>query len=62
MKQPDISPEYLESLKARPLLSKREYCVLTGLSLPTVTRLHLDGKIPSRKIGRSVRLVNDLIQ
>lgn len=49
----------IEILKARPLLSKKEYAVLTGLSIPGITRLCLDGKIPHKKIGRSVRIVND---
>jgi excisionase family DNA binding protein len=51
--------ERLEILKHRPVLSKAEYNELTGISIPTITRLVLDGKIPARKIGRSVRIIND---
>ena len=50
----------IEILKRKPLLSKKEYHLLTGISVPTITRLALDGQIPSRKIGRAVRLVNNL--
>jgi excisionase family DNA binding protein len=52
--------EYVEVLKRRPVLRKKEYAILTGLSIPTITRLALNGEIPSRKVGRSVLLVNDL--
>lgn len=51
--------ELIEILKHRPVLSKKEYQTLTGLSIPTITRLVLAGEIPSRKIGRSVRILND---
>lgn len=51
--------ERLEILRHRPVLSKAEYNELTGISIPTITRLVLDGKIPARKIGRSVRIIND---
>ena len=45
----------LEYLKAKPLLSKREYSILTGLSLPTITRLVLSGEIPAKRIGDGFR-------
>jgi len=51
--------EHIEILKRRPLLSKAEYELLTGISQPTITRLVLAGEIPARKIGRSVRIIND---
>jgi len=51
--------EQIEILKRRPLLSKAEYQILTGISQPTITRLVLAGEIPARKIGRSVRIIND---
>jgi len=51
--------ERIEILKHRPVLSKSEYKELTGISIPTITRLVLDGKLPARKIGRSVRIIND---
>lgn len=50
----------MEVLKHRPVLNKREYATLTGLSIPTITRLALTGEIPSIKIGRSRRLINNL--
>ncbi len=52
----------LEYLKAKPLLSKREYSILTGLSLPTITRLVLSGEIPAKRIGRSVRIYSTALQ
>lgn len=51
--------EQIEILKARPVLSKAEYKELTGLSIPTITRLVLNGEIPAQKIGRSVRILNN---
>jgi hypothetical protein len=53
--------EEIEILKRLPLLSKRQYKVLSGLSEPTITRLVLTGVLPSRRIGRSVRILNDLM-
>lgn len=52
--------EEIEILKARPLLSKTEYHALTGISVPTITRLCLRGELKTRRIGRSVRIFNDL--
>ena len=49
----------IEILKRRPLLSKKEFKILSGLSEPTITRLILSGKIPAKRIGRSVRILND---
>ena len=51
--------ERIELLKHRPVLSKQEYHELTGISIPTITRLVLNGKIQARKIGRAVRIIND---
>jgi len=50
----------IEVLKHRPVLDKKEYATLTGLSIPTITRLALAGEIPSIKIGRSRRMINNL--
>lgn len=58
-KQIEQQIEQIEVLKARPLLSKKDYKTLTGLSLPTITRLCLAGELPVVKIGRSVRIKNN---
>jgi len=52
--------EHIEVLKHKPVLSKKEYGTLTGLSIPTITRLAISGEIPSMKVGRSRLLVNNL--
>ena len=54
--------EHIEVLKHKPVLSKKEYGILTGLSIPTITRLAISGEIPSMKVGRSRLLVNNLTE
>lgn len=60
MKQKEITPNDIEILKARPLLTAKEYAILAGLSELTVRRHCYSGEIPSKKIGRSLRIVNTL--
>jgi len=48
----------IEILKARPLLTAREWGLLNGLSEITVRRLCYSGEIESVKIGNSLRVAN----
>jgi len=61
MKQKEITPNDIEVLKARPLLTAREWGLLNGLSELTARRLCYSGEIESRKIGRSLRIVNKAV-
>ncbi|HQP49763.1 MAG TPA: hypothetical protein PKX12_13620 [Spirochaetota bacterium] len=47
-------------LQAKPLLSKKEYRELYGVSVPTIDRLLKAGQIQYQKIGVSVRIANEL--
>lgn len=49
-------------LQSKPLLSKKEYRELYGVSVPTIDRLLKAGQIQYRKIGASVRIANELAQ
>jgi len=48
-------------IREKPLLSKKEFALLTGLSIPTITRLCLAGDIPCKKIGASVRIPSSFL-
>jgi len=52
----------VEILKARPLLTAKEWAFLNGLSELTARRLCYSGEIESKKIGRSLRIVNKPLQ
>jgi excisionase family DNA binding protein len=47
-------------LQAKPLLSKKEYRELYGVSVPTIDRLLKAGQIRYIKIGVSVRIINPI--
>lgn len=55
-KSTNLNTNEMEGLKARALLTAKEYGALCGISEITVRRLCYAGEIKSRKIGRSLRI------
>lgn len=49
-------------MKSEKLLRAEEVAELLGLRLPTIRRMILERKIPTIKIGRSVRIPREAVE